>query len=243
VLARGENSAARAALERAGAVGQNAELRGAIERSDASAAEAAATLLASSDAPGVDRALRGEAIEIVEGLSVIERERGDLNEAQRASARVAVAIAGALAGLSERTKSASLEGDRVLLARAQRMTGDPALARESAATLETVMTRAGRSPELLAELAEALHASDQDERAFPIYRELSNATRADNPRTRGLYWLAWGRMLTILANNNADGSRSATIRAQVERLRLVDPTLGGEPHKARIEAAATSAAR
>jgi hypothetical protein len=200
-------------------------------------------LLASSEAPGVDRVLRGEAIEIVEGLSVIERERGDLNESQRASARVAVAIAGALVGLSERTKAAALDGDRVLLARAQRMTADPALARESAATLETVLARAGRSPELLAELAEALHASDQDERAFPVYRELSNATRADNPRTRSMYWLAWGRMLTILADNNADGSRTATIRAQTERLRLIDPALGGEPHKGRIEAAAKSASR
>ena len=57
VLARGENPVAQAALERAGAVGQNAELRGAIERSDASAAEAAAMLLASSGAPGVE--LRG----------------------------------------------------------------------------------------------------------------------------------------------------------------------------------------
>jgi hypothetical protein len=243
VLALGENPVAQAALERAGAVGQNAELRGAIERSDASAAEAAAMLLASSEAPGVDRVLRGEAIEIVEGLSVIERERGDLNESQRASARVAVAIAGALVGLSERTKAAALDGDRVLLARAQRMTADPALARESAATLETVLARAGRSPELLAELAEALHASDQDERAFPVYRELSNATRADNPRTRSMYWLAWGRMLTILADNNADGSRTATIRAQTERLRLIDPALGGEPHKGRIEAAAKSASR
>ncbi len=243
LLAKGENPAARAALDRAGAVGQNAELRSAVERSDAEAAGAAASQLASSDAPGVDRVLRSEAVEIVERLSVIERERGDLNAAQQANARVAVAIAGSLVELSERTKSASLDGDRVLLARAQRMTGDSALARESAATLETVMARAGRSPELLAELAEALHASDQDERAFLVYRELSNATRADNPRTRAMHWLAWGRMLTILADNNADGSRTATIRAQTERLRLVDPTLGGEPHKARIEAALKSASR
>ncbi len=241
VLAKGENAAARAALERAGAVGQNAELRGAVERSDAGAAGAAASQLASGGAPGVDRVLRGEAVEIVERLSAIERERGDLNPAQRANARVAVAIAGPLVELSEGTKSGSRDGDRVLLARAQRMTGDPTLARESATTLETVMARVGRSPEMLAELAEALHASDQDQRAFPIYRELSNATRADNPRTRALYWLAWGRMLTILADNNADGSRSATIRAQAERLRLVDPTLGGEPSASRIEAALESA--
>jgi hypothetical protein len=121
------------------------------------------------------------------------------------------------------------------------MTGDAALAREAAGAIERAMTRAGRAPELLAELGESLHAAGEDERAFPVYRELSNATRPDDARTRSLHWLAWGRMLQILAKNNADGSRSATIRAQAERLRLVDPELGGSPHRERIKGAVKSA--
>jgi hypothetical protein len=241
LLAQGENELARRAIERAGAVGQNAELRAAIERGDAGAAASASGALANSGAPNVDRALRAEAIGVVEGLAMIERERGDLNAQQRTSARVGVAIASALVELSERERSSALEGDRVLLARAQRMTGDAALAREAAGAIERAMTRAGRAPELLAELGESLHAAGEDERAFPVYRELSNATRPDDARTRSLHWLAWGRMLQILAKNNADGSRSATIRAQAERLRLVDPELGGSPHRERIKGAVKSA--
>lgn len=235
MLAQGENELARRALERAGAVGQNAELRAAIERGDSGAAASASGALANSGAPNVDRLLRAEAIGIVERLASIERERGDLNAQQRAGARVGVAIASALVELSTRERLSALEGDRVLLARAQRMTGDEALAREAAGAIERAMTKAGRAPELLAELGEALHASGEDERAFPVYRELSNVTRPDDARTRGLHWLAWGRMLGILAQNNADGSRSATIRAQAERLRLIDAELGGSPHRERIE--------
>lgn len=241
ILAQGENDAARRALERAGAVGQNAALRVAVERSDADAAGKAAVALVDSGAAGADRTLRDEAVNLVERLAAVERDRGELNDAQRRSARVAAAIGAALVDASSRAKSAALDGDRVLLARAQRMTGDAKSARDAAAALEDVMSRAGRAPELLAELGEALHAAGDDQRAFGVYRELANATRPDDARTGTLHWLAWGRMLQILAANNDDGSRSATIKAQAERLRLIDPGLGGSPHRERIEGAAKSA--
>lgn len=55
------------------------------------------------------------------------------------------------------------------------------------------------------------------------------------------YWLAWAEMLEILAADKARPDAAASVREQVRRLELVDPTLGGdaaEPARARIRALA-----
>lgn len=227
---------AREALERARGVRASAEVRAASREGDAQAAMRAASRLADADAPRAQAILRAEAARLIDPLAA-EDARGDaLSERDRAGARVGVALGRALAELS-RTLPDGADRDKAQLARALRLTGEPNDAAEGAAILEGVMARAGRSPDLLADYAEALLVAKDQARAFGAYRELSTITRPEDLRTRAFHWLAWGRMLEILAAQNADGARSQTIRAQVERLRLVDPDLGGQPHRQRIERA------
>lgn len=228
------------ALERARAVRASAEVRAAAQSGDEQGAMQAAARLADADPERAQTILRAEASRLVESLALVDAQGEPLSESHRAAARVGAALGRALVELSGQRGGVS-DGDRVLLARAQRFVGDADAAREGAATIERVMQRVGRTPELLAEYAEALRVADDQARAFGAYRELSNATRPDDPRTRTFHWLAWGRMLEILASQNTDGARSATIRAQGERLRLIDPSLGGRPHRERIERALESA--
>ncbi|MBX3353392.1 MAG: hypothetical protein KF684_10720 [Phycisphaeraceae bacterium] len=228
------------ALERARAVRAAAEVRAAAQTGDEQGAMRAAARLADADPARAVTILRAEASRLVESLALVDAQGEPFSESHRATARVAAALGRALVELSGQREGAS-DGDRVLLARAQRFLGDADAARESAASIERVMQRVGRVPELLAEYAEALRVAGDQPRAFGAYRELSNATRPDDPRTRAFHWLAWGRMLEILSAQNSDGTRSATIRAQGERLRLIDPSLGGPPHRGRIERAIESA--
>ncbi|MBX3359748.1 MAG: hypothetical protein KF745_15120 [Phycisphaeraceae bacterium] len=53
-----------------------------------------------------------------------------------------------------------------------------------------------------------------------------------------VYWSAWAEMLEILLADNADGKRTQSIRGQIGRLRLIDPSLGGGAATGRIEAVA-----
>jgi hypothetical protein len=52
------------------------------------------------------------------------------------------------------------------------------------------------------------------------------------------FWIAWAEMLEILDAENTGGERTGAIRLQVNRLRLIDPGLGGGATKGRIEAVA-----
>ena len=200
----------------------------------------AASRLADADPARAQQLLRAETARIVDRIAALDAKGQPLTDADRAAARVGAALGRALAELSGALPNGA-ERDRATLARALRLTGETNNAAEAAAILEGVMARAGRSPDLLADYAESLLAAGDAPRAFGAFRELSGATRPEDVRSRTFHWQAWGRMLEILSAQNADGARSPTIRAQVERLRLVDPNLGGQPHRGRIERALDSA--
>lgn len=81
-------------------------------------------------------------------------------------------------------------------------------------------------------LGRALVASGDRASGFAVLREV--ATRLDAPGARGpAFWHAW----TILVEELAREGRGGTITAHVRRLRGLDPNLGGEPWKTRIERA------
>lgn len=92
-------------------------------------------------------------------------------------------------------------------------------------------------------LGRARLLANQTEGAFATLRSLAaslDAPAADPaaPPRREEFWHAWALMLEVLQTQNADGSRSAAVRAHSTRLRAIDPQLGGTPWRERIERAA-----
>lgn len=81
-------------------------------------------------------------------------------------------------------------------------------------------------------LSKAQRLNNEPAKAFTTLREAADrlegapGTTARDPA----FWAAWAEMLTILQTLNTDGSRSADIRVQIQRLELLDPALGGPPH-------------
>ena len=81
-------------------------------------------------------------------------------------------------------------------------------------------------------LAHARRLSADDAGALAILRALADhfegapGISARDPA----YWAAWSEILSILQSQNTDGARSADIRAQIKRLELLDPNLGGPPY-------------
>lgn len=87
--------------------------------------------------------------------------------------------------------------------------------------------------------AEALFRARNFTGAFAIYRDLARTlgVTAERRATRE-HWHAWARMLEILRNQNADGSRTEQIHQTVRRLKAL-PSWGEWPEAvARIEAVA-----
>lgn len=78
-------------------------------------------------------------------------------------------------------------------------------------------------------LASAQRTAGEGAKAFNTLREIADRYEGEPGQTRRAtaYWQSWARMLEILASMNADGSRTADIRAQIKRLELIDPLLGG----------------
>lgn len=91
-------------------------------------------------------------------------------------------------------------------------------------------------------LGRALRLSGESESAAAALRAFTDEFDAPGPGSVTLrpaaYWQAWAEMLEMQAAANADGSKTAPIDAQIKRLELIDPSLGGDPGTAdRIRAA------
>lgn len=83
--------------------------------------------------------------------------------------------------------------------------------------------------------AEALRAIGQDEAAFALYRTVVQRLETDGEVSDPDYWRCWSRMLGILGAQEATARNDEVILVQINRLKLIDPALGGDPHKRRIE--------
>lgn len=95
----------------------------------------------------------------------------------------------------------------------------------------------GGEPRVRLVLARALLLAGDAAAAFPHLRQAANALDVPvpgGPVRAEIFWHAWTLMLESLADQNHDGARSTTIRAQIKRLRSIDPDLGGEPWRTRI---------
>ena len=79
-----------------------------------------------------------------------------------------------------------------------------------------------------------MHEAGDEAGAFAIWRELAGALEAAEEYDE-IFWRSWTRMLSALADRNQDGARTATIRREAARLRALDDSLGGRPHRGRIE--------
>ena len=86
-------------------------------------------------------------------------------------------------------------------------------------------------------LARALRRAGQDRRAFEELRGLTELLEHADPRPTS-FWHAWTLTLELLAENGGSGTSADRIEAHAARLRSLDPELGGEPWRSRIERAA-----
>lgn len=85
-------------------------------------------------------------------------------------------------------------------------------------------------------LAEALLANGEDERAFAGYRSVAEALESRGETGDQDFWRCWSRMLEILSAPDGEQANAEGILVQINRLALIDPAFGGQPHKRRIEA-------
>jgi len=79
----------------------------------------------------------------------------------------------------------------------------------------------GASADVLRDLGEAQIAGGDDAGAFATFRSLVAGLESQRAYTRE-YWHAWARILEILQRQNGDGSRTALIRREIGRLRLLE---------------------
>jgi hypothetical protein len=135
---------------------------------------------------------------------------------------------------------------RLAWADALLLNGDAKKAREQVTAIGPLATAALSDAERVRArltLGRAQRGSGDDEAAFATLRALTDEldhepTPGDAGRRRPqAFWEAWAEMLEILGAQNKDGGRTPAIRLQVNRLRLIDAQLGGEPWKGRIEKA------
>jgi hypothetical protein len=85
-------------------------------------------------------------------------------------------------------------------------------------------------------LAESLLADGEDERAFASYRSVAEALGSRGETGDPDFWRSWSRMLEILSAPDGERADAEGILVQINRLALIDPAFGGQPHKRRIEA-------
>jgi hypothetical protein len=105
------------------------------------------------------------------------------------------------------------------------------LAREPEAALAE-LSGAVRTPAATLARAEALFALARDAEAFALYRDLADAAEASGEHA-DRFWRSWSRMLQIIQRQ--DPSRQEEIAREIRRLRIIDPALGGDPHRRRLE--------
>lgn len=91
------------------------------------------------------------------------------------------------------------------------------------------------SADLLRGLGEAAVGAGKDEDAFAAFKQLAADHEARRDYSRP-YWHAWTRMVEILSRQNADGSRTDTIRREAARLELLDSARQQADCVARIRA-------
>ncbi len=112
---------------------------------------------------------------------------------------------------------------------------------EAAAIYKELLPAEGRlpggAPRVRLGLARAMLLSGDAAGAFPHLREIVarlDAAPAQTPSRPEAFWHAWTLMLETLLQQDADGAKRGSIRANIKRLESTDPDLGGEPWKSRI---------
>lgn len=109
---------------------------------------------------------------------------------------------------------------------------------EAARVLESVV-RASGPPDRALDLAAARRGAGDDAESFALLRDLTERLERASDRSDH-FWRAWTLMLEILAARNDDGTRTDAIRRELQRLRLIDPDLGGPPWAERLGRVAES---
>ncbi|TVQ32697.1 MAG: hypothetical protein EA376_04855 [Phycisphaeraceae bacterium] len=191
--------------------------------------ERATRLAASSPDAGVGR---GVFVRLCRML--VEAElRDDLDEARRIAGHVAPIGAIELERVSAADDIDAATDRWITLhqARALTLTGRGA---EAAALLEALEARGVADRSVRFWRADAMRQAGDEAGAFAIWRELAGALEAAEVYDE-IFWRSWTRMLSALADRNQDGARTATIRREAGRLRALDDSLGGRPHRGRIE--------
>ncbi|MFM9957114.1 MAG: hypothetical protein ACKVZJ_03495 [Phycisphaerales bacterium] len=110
-------------------------------------------------------------------------------------------------------------------------------AKDAAALFERATQGAGKRVDLLVARGEAMIAAGDDASAFSVFRDVA-AAAPPRGEYAGAYFHAWARMLEILSRQNADGSKTETIRREARRLMLLEPGKACPECAAKIEAAA-----
>jgi len=123
-------------------------------------------------------------------------------------------------------QTAELAGNRVTRSRALTLAGEPDAALDA-------LRGAPATPERDLARAEALYSLGRDDEAFPLYRTIAESFEAHR-RDSDAYWRSWTRLLEIVARQNG-ASRSEEIVREINRLRIQDRRLGGDPHRRRLE--------
>lgn len=88
-------------------------------------------------------------------------------------------------------------------------------------------------------MGRAQRATGDADGAFATLRTLADELDHDpvsgaEPKRPEAFWAAWAEMLEILATQNADGARTASMRLQINRLALIDAAFGGGAPGTRI---------
>ncbi len=207
-----------------------AKVRALVKLGRAEEAAEFADELAGDYAPVADPAIT----ELVDGLQAeVDRSlaAGDEERAVRLSREALAPAAAAAASWAAVNKLILVDELRATEAEALARGGDGPAAAE---LVDDLMTRRGREMRLVLTLGEARLASDDPTGAFDLFREA--AERMEHAQDHGPgYWQAWTRMLQILAAQEG-GAKQEQVTREIARLRVLDPNLGGQPYKARLEA-------
>jgi len=107
--------------------------------------------------------------------------------------------------------------------------------KEAADVLADLIKRNGPDTRTLVWLGEAALALDNEADAYEAFLQVVNALEQRQSPTEH-YWHAWSRTLEIFLRHNEDGSKTENVRATLARLRINDPSLGGEPYASRFAA-------
>jgi hypothetical protein len=103
--------------------------------------------------------------------------------------------------------------------------------REGRVRLEAMEQRGELDTSAALRLAGAQREAGERMGAFTTLRRVADAldrdpTKPGEPKRPEAFWEAWARMLAMLEEDNADGSRTGEIRLRLRQLALIDPALG-----------------